>query len=153
MSLLDRILSWLRPRPVPTPPPPAPGDVAPVLALLVAHNAARAAAGLAPLVLDSTLCAKAQAHAAVMARSRILAHDGLGDGNLEQRVKESGYEYRMVSENIAMGQPDAARVVAAWLDDPPHRANILGPYVHLGGGMATSKSGMNFWCCDYGSPR
>jgi uncharacterized protein YkwD len=152
MTIIDLILSWLRPRPAPTPPPPAPGGVSPALALLAAHNAARAAAGLAPLMLDSTLCAAAQGHAEFMARQGVLAHAGIGDGDPWQRMKERGYVFREASENVAMGQRDAAAAVGAWMSDPPHRANILGPYMHLGGGMAVAASGMNFWCCDYGSP-
>jgi uncharacterized protein YkwD len=155
MTFLALLVSLFRRRPAPLPPvappvvSPAPADVP--TALLVAHNAARAAAGLAPLVLDSTLCAAAQGHARQMARYGV-AHDGIGDGTPEQRIKESGYMFREASENVAMGQRDAAAAVGDWMSDPPHRANVLGPYRHLGGGMATSKSGMNFWCCDYGSP-
>jgi uncharacterized protein YkwD len=154
MTVIDRILSWLRPRPArpPLPPPPGAGGVLPALALLAAHNAARAAAGLAPLVLDSTLCAAAQAHAEFMARQGVLAHAGIGDGDPRQRIKERGYVFREASENVAMGQRDAAAAVGDWMSDPPHRANVLGDWKHMGGGMATSKSGMNFWCCDYGSP-
>jgi uncharacterized protein YkwD len=152
MTFLALLVSLFRRRPAPPPPvaPPAPADVP--AALLAAHNAARAAAGLAPLVLDSPLCAAAQGHAAVMARQGVLAHAGIGDGDPWQRIKERGYVFREASENVAMGQRDAAGAVGDWMSDPPHRANILGPYVHLGGGMATSKSGMNLWCCDYGSP-
>jgi uncharacterized protein YkwD len=152
MTFLALLVSLFRRRPAPPPPvaPPAPADVP--AALLAAHNAARVAAGLTPLVLDSTLCAAAQGHAEFMARQGVLAHAGIGDGDPWQRIKDRGYMFREASENIAAGQRDAAVAVGDWMSDPPHRVNILGPYVHLGGGMATSKSGMNFWCCDYGSP-
>jgi uncharacterized protein YkwD len=152
MTFLALLVSLFRRRPAPPPPvvAPAPADVP--TALLAAHNAGRAAGGLAPLMLDSTLCAAAQGHAEFMARQGVLAHAGIGDGDPWQRMKERGYMFREASENVAMGQRDAAAAVGDWMSDPPHRANILGPYVHLGGGMATSKSGMNFWCCDYGSP-
>ena len=59
------------------------------------------------------------------------------------------YPDTAASENIAEGQPDAASVVAAWMDDPPHRANILGDYDRVGVGMARDDMGSIYWCADF----
>lgn len=154
MSIWQAILTLFRRPPAPVPPaplPPVPGPppVASVAqALLAAHNAARAAHNLTPLRLDARLCAAAQGHAEVMVRLGILAHQGLGDGTPWQRIEEQGYRYAAMAENVAEGQPDAVAVVAAWMDDPSHRANVLG-YEDFGGGMARSGD-VPFWVADYG---
>jgi len=39
---------------------------------------------------------------------------------------EYGIAYQVAGENIAMGQTSPAAVVAAWMNSPGHRSNILG---------------------------
>ena len=53
------------------------------------------------------------------------------------------------AENIAEGQPDASAVVAAWMEDPPHRANILGDYNRVGVGADRNGTGPIYWCVDF----
>lgn len=154
MSILQAILAHFRRPPVPVPPaPPGPGpptSASVAQALLDAHNAARAARNLPPLRLDPRLCAAAQRHAEAMAARGVLSHTGLGDLSLWERIARSGYHYSEAAEAAAEGQPTAAAVVAAWMEDPPHRANVLGDYADLGGGMACGSNGVLYWCCDYG---
>lgn len=172
MSWWRRLLDWLGgPRPVvpptplpPTPPPPA-GDVA--QALLMGHNVERAKAGLPPLKLDARLTAAAQGHARRMAAAGRMAHEGLGDGDPWSRIRAAGYAYAEASENLAEGGPvpvpsdrgdfdfrpwSPAEAVEAWMDDPPHRANVLGRWAHMGGASAADAAGNVYYCCDYGRP-
>jgi uncharacterized protein YkwD len=151
MSWLTDLLGWLSQRPAPpapvppTPPQPAPAAVA---AELLGHvNAARAAAGRAPLNLDSRLAAAAGRHAAQMYQKRIMAHDLIGDGTPAYRVAAAGYRWCKVAENVALGQPDPAAVFASWMNSPGHRANILGAYADFGGDVAGS-----YWCAVFASP-
>jgi uncharacterized protein YkwD len=152
-----------RPVPAPTPvlnpgaapaPAPAPGPVSSVSqALLDAHNRERSASGLPPLSPDPRLDASARAHAEVMAELGLMAHEGLGDGTLATRLGAVGYGFSAAAENIAEGQRDVASVVAAWMGDLPHRANILGPSTQMGGAVAYGADGSPYWCVDFGSPR
>lgn len=66
-------------------------------AMLAGHNAARAAAGLAPLAWDEGLVATAQAYATDLARTERFAHAEQPDGPAHQ------------GENLWMGTRDAYR--------------------------------------------
>lgn len=79
----------------------------------------------------------AEGHAEDMARRQFFAHEtpeGVGPG---PRVEKAGCKQWGWAENIAVAQPTPAAVVKAWMDSPPHRANILNPELtHLGVGLA-----------------
>ncbi len=88
-------------------------------------NAERAAHGCGPLHIDDRLMQAAERESRDMATRHFFNHtepDGTTPG---MRVKDAGYTYQMVGENIAANtdQPDDA--VDAWLNSPGHRANIL----------------------------
>ncbi|WP_277207913.1 CAP domain-containing protein [Isoptericola croceus] len=117
---------------------PAPtGAAARVLELV---NAERASAGCGALRADATLDDLGAAHSQDMAARNYFDHttpDGLSPWDRADAAGVQG----LGAENIARGQPDAAAVVAAWMDSPGHRANILscdltrhGLGVHRGAG-------------------
>jgi uncharacterized protein YkwD len=145
---LSWLFPWLRPAPVPTPDPLA-GDVP--TQLLALHNQARARIGLPALRWNGRLEAAAQRHAARMAELGILSHIGIGDGGPADRVKDAGYTWGAMAENIAWNESTPADVVADWLRSPAHRANILGRYVEIGGAVATGHYGP-YWCVVFGTP-
>lgn len=151
MGLFNSILGWWRRRPpvsLPTPstpPGPDPGNVS--ASLLAAHNMARVARGLPALRLDPRLAVSAQAAADACARAGRLDHNA-GGQTPWQRIAAAGYRYREASENLAEGQRSAAEAVNAWLSDPPHAANVLGPHWRdVGFGYAAG-----YWAADYGAP-
>jgi uncharacterized protein YkwD len=170
--LSDLILALLRPRPRPTPPvtppvpppvPPTPPTPAPVPPppsppwdvtgeLLAAHNRERALAGLATLALDPRLQVAAQGHADRMALVGTMAHQGIGDGDLSDRLAASGYRASHGGENVAWNQPDVPAVLRAWMNSPGHRANILGQYRHAGLALARGAQGDPYWCTLFASP-
>jgi len=84
-------------------------------------NEARAEAGFAPLVRDSTLDSLAQEHCDYMKRVGNVNHD-----NFEERAARIGRSY--VGENCAGGYHDAESLVSGWLSSPGHKANIMNPY-------------------------
>jgi uncharacterized protein YkwD len=161
LNLLCQFLSnRLAPRPTPEPePPPAPGPEplpepvptvdpvpappSPESAVIVAINAARAGQGLAALVEDDSLARVSASWAASMASSSDMEH-----GDFADRMA-SVYPNIAAAENIAEGQPDASSVVAAWMEEPLHRANILGEYNRLGVGAKSDESGAIYWCADF----
>ena len=88
-------------------------------------NIERTKAGLQPLTLDLQLVDAAQDHSGDMAQDDFFSHTGADGSNVGSRVKDTGYQYSTVGENIAAGQTSAAEVVEGWMNSPGHRANIL----------------------------
>lgn len=97
-------------------------------------NAERARAGCAPLVIDAALDASAQAWSVESAAT---------DPDTSVHSPAAGQAY---AENVAWNYPSAEAVVAAWMDSPGHRANILNcSYTRIGTGHATSADGEPYW--------
>lgn len=106
--------------------------------------AARAQEDLPALTRHARLDELAQAHAEAMKRARRVAHD-LGDGDLAHRFEAEGLVAKSVGENVAHARsPSAAH--AALYASPSHRMNMLGPYTHVGVGMAKDDTGV--WVCE-----
>jgi uncharacterized protein YkwD len=146
VGILDTLLGWWRRRRPPPPDQPVPGGGGEAGALLAAHNAARAARGLPPLRLDPRLCAAAGRGAGLCAATGRLDHFA-GGTTPWTRIAEAGYRYAGASENLALGQRTAAEAVASWLADPPHAANVLGPWAEAGFARAG-----DVWAADYATP-
>ncbi len=48
-------------------------------------------------------------------------------------IRESGYEYAEIGENLAMGYQTPEEIVRAWLDSPEHKKNLLSnKFTHSG---------------------
>lgn len=118
-----------------------------------AMAAARGAAGLATTASEPGLARAARAIAEDNAKRGELDHVDAGGGTLRGRVTAEGYAFRLVAENLAVGTPDGARVVALWLNSPEHRANLLNPNViHHGLARARGLDGRNYWAAVFGAP-
>jgi len=104
-------------------------------ATLCLINRERAANGEGPLRVNADLQAAAQSHSESMAMVGYFEHSGPEGGTVLDRLRTFGYIDRgtiayEVGENIAWGSfEDAtpASIVAAWMESPGHRANILNP--------------------------
>lgn len=79
-------------------------------------NAARAAAGMHPVVENATLDMKADAWAQVLRGECGLRHSRLADG--------APREWRKLGENVGMGGT-IDQIQVAYMNSPGHRANIL----------------------------
>lgn len=147
MSWLSDLLNKLfhhKPAVRPTPPPPVPVNVE--FALLAAHNAARRADS--PLAIDPRLSTVARNHAAWMAASGDLTHNG-ADGSFPARLGPLGYSTD--GENIAAGQDMVSAVMQSWLSSPGHRGNIMDArYTAAGFAMVRDQFGRCWWCADFG---
>jgi uncharacterized protein YkwD len=110
----------------PVEPAPTPAPAAPALeAALKMVNDFRAQNGVAPLRLNALLTKAAQAHADDMAAKSYFSHysrDGRSPGD---RIAATGYRFMTWGENIAMGQPDWASAIRAWMNSAGHRRNML----------------------------
>jgi uncharacterized protein YkwD len=116
-------------------------------------NQHRATLGLRALKVSSTLTASAVWKARHMATYGYMAHDDPAPPvarTAADRVAACGYDGGW-GENIAVGFPTPAAVLAAWLQSPGHRANIENPaYVVTGAGASAAANGAMLWTQDFG---
>jgi uncharacterized protein YkwD len=80
-----------------------------------------------PVTLSMTLASVALGHAADMAEHDYFEHEDLSGRSPAQRVRASGYQEKLVGENIAYGPKSIDEVVQGWLDSPGHCENIMDP--------------------------
>ncbi|WP_315095738.1 CAP domain-containing protein, partial [uncultured Cellulomonas sp.] len=120
------------PAPVEPPPPPPPTVGEQIVTLT---NAERVAAGLTPFTVSPCATDQATARTALLVAEDRFEHDPL------EPILEA-CAARAVGENIALGYPTPAAVVAGWMGSPGHRANILNPdYTQIGVGCTTGPKG------------
>jgi uncharacterized protein YkwD len=125
----------------------------PILAeLLAAHNKVRAEEKLPPLKINAKLNEAARGHARDMAEHDKLTHEGTDGSDSPKRIKRAGYVYEECSENVAAGQETVAEAMRSWMESPLHRKNVLGDFTEMGGAMAKSSDGKDYWCVDFGRP-
>jgi uncharacterized protein YkwD len=99
--------------------------------------------GMGDLAGNGKLGKAAQGHTNHMVEKGCFSHECPGEGGMSSRVKRTGYLSGArawgLGENIAAGEGERgspAEMVAAWMNSPPHRANILNrSFEHLGVGM------------------
>ena len=140
------------PATVTTPTAPAVPAPAPATSLagyaLNQVNAARAAYGFAPLVLDAKISAVAAAHAWDQARNNYFSHYGLDGSSRETRLSRGGVGFGWSGENqcyhVGIGQQATLNWChGAFMAEPypgqwNHIANILNPNARrMGVGIAT----------------
>ena len=95
-----------------------------------------------PLVSSDALQRAALAHAEDMAERRVLSHAGQDGSTPGERATRSGYQWRVVGENIAAGQSTAEQVVEEWLESPQHCGNLMSPdYSEMGVAFAVAPQG------------
>jgi uncharacterized protein YkwD len=132
--------------------PAAAAAATPQARVVTLVNAARARAGCAPLKVNAQLTKAAQGHSADMAKRNYFAHNTPGGVTPWTRIAQAGYPKAALAENIAAGQPTADQVVRAWLNSPPHRANILNCGLRsVGTGVARGGTYGIYWTQDFGS--
>ncbi|GAC1471580.1 MAG: hypothetical protein NVSMB9_17900 [Isosphaeraceae bacterium] len=114
-------------------------------ALVEALNKDRSLAGRSTLKRNSKLDSASMEIAGTLARQEA-EPDKAGIPDLVQALKKTGYQFRKVSEAVAVGQSDAQEVVKSWKKDPSQRAALLEDFTEVGVGYASAHSGRPFWC-------
>jgi uncharacterized protein YkwD len=112
---------------------PRPGNLARIrAAVLCLHNQVRADHGLPPLREQSKLRHAAGGHSSDMVDRRYFEHTSPGGSTMVDRIVGAGYVRAsagwLLGENLEWGTGRLATprgAVRAWLDSPPHRANLL----------------------------
>ncbi|WP_030566905.1 CAP domain-containing protein [Streptomyces aureocirculatus] len=140
-------------KPKPKPPPvartPVSGETAAEAEVLTLVNEERAKAGCRPVRADTALADLAGAFSADMATRDFFAHTDPDGATPWDRAEKAGIA-DLGGENIARGQVDARSVMAAWMDSPGHRANILNcDYKTMGVGAHFAPGGP-WWTQDFG---
>ena len=116
-----------------------------VRATLCVLNAERARHRLRPLRLNHKLSRAARRHSRAMARQRFFSHTSPSGASFVDRIRSTGYlsgaRSWAVGENIAWGSGTRSTprsIGVAWMNSPPHRANILSSsYRAIGIGIAS----------------
>jgi uncharacterized protein YkwD len=133
-------------------------------ATLQSLNAARAAHGVAPLLLDPLLARAARRHSREMVQRRFFAHDSPGGVRFSTRIAATGWMRRHrrwhVGETLAWGwgvRAAPTAIIDAWLRSPSHRRIALGSgYRRVGIGIvrgtpvAGTPAGLTY-TADFGS--
>lgn len=159
----DSITEAAAPTPIVVSPPSCSTELGAIFSdLLMETNKVRVDRGFSALRLSYKLGQAAQGHAEDMANRDYFAHtspDGLS--TIASRIQAADYLFSTAAENIAAGYNSAEDVVAAWLDSPGHRVNLLNPdYIDVGFGLffdlAVNSSGSSnfdsYWVQDFGRP-
>ena len=98
------------------------GPEADVLAMI---NAERVQHGCKPLRIEARLSEAAERLSRGMAERHYFSHNAPDGSTPGKRVKDTGYIYQMVGENIEINSDDPEAVVSTWMNSPGHRQNIL----------------------------
>lgn len=145
-----------------TAPPPKPTRV--VIPMSLDHmaseivylvNLERAQHSLPPLRVNTRLVADAKLQAAQIAETGVLDHVILSAPYPTPRVRAeaAGYAWNALGENLALGFTDAPSAVAAWMQSPGHRANILaGGYSETGVVLEPDARGRLIFVQTFGAP-
>ena len=112
-------------------------------------NEIRAAAGVAPLTLDTTLCKAASMRALEMDYSNQMSHTRPNGKDCFSVLDFYGASFGTCGENIAAGQTSAASVVKGWKNSPSHYQNMINAsFTKLGVGYSAMGVGDygHYWC-------
>lgn len=119
-------------------------------------NDARLDEGLPPYAWSGALATSAQRHADDMAANELSSHTGSDGSTYAERIAEAGYvawgEGEVVGENFWVGSGTAQDALDWFMDDLPHRENILSDrYREVGVGVATDAEGRSYYVLDLGA--
>ena len=105
-------------------------------------NQQRRANGKPDLTLNKTLCANAAVRAEEISRDDWFSHQR-PDGTI--CFTAVTVDHMTCGENIAYGTRTASATVAAWMDSPGHRANILSDKFTQAGFGCYELDGVRYW--------
>lgn len=89
-------------------------------------NLVRSEQKLEPLSVNEQLTEAARKKAQAIFQEQRFSHT-LGNRSFSAWIKDSGYEYSFVGENLAIDFATEAGAINAWLASPTHKANLLNP--------------------------
>ena len=122
--------------------------------MLNAVNAERAKAKLRPLRLNPTLSQIAGFYACRLIDGGFFQHvDAEDKSTVVTRAGDFGYPFWKIGENLAAEQHTVKEVMAAWMNSPGHRANILDPaFTEIGIAVKLGGEYGIYWVQEFGRP-
>jgi uncharacterized protein YkwD len=109
-----------------------------------------------PLSLNALLDQAALEHSRDMAAHGYMDHTGRDGSSPADRITRTGYKWRMVGENLAIGIMTPDEAVAGWLASPHHCANLMtARFTEMGIAFAVNSStdaGV-YWTQTFGTTR
>lgn len=108
------------------------------------------------LTYSCEIAPAALAHSIDMATNNFFSHTGSDGLKASQRVDATGYQWRVVGENIAAGYHDVDSVMAGWLESPGHCRNIMDPRfeeVAVERVLAENADYSSYWTQVFATPR
>jgi uncharacterized protein YkwD len=100
-------------------------------------NDVRVKNGVGNLDLDPRLSRAAQMKADDMAARGYLAHETPDGRTPWDWIERAGYDFLAAAENLAVGYPNDAELISAWMESEGHRHNLLNQkYTDVGIGIA-----------------
>lgn len=108
-----------------------------------------------PLKLSPALSKIARAHSENMARQEKLEHV-LDDKAPIDRLRDAGYKFTKVGENVALGDAElpVEGIMKLWMESKGHSETLLEPgYTEIGIGIARDKAGQVYYTQLFAKPR
>lgn len=110
-----------------------------------------------PLKMNRKLERSAEKHAMDMAKFRYFSHDSLDGRTFDVRIKNEGYLFQSIGENIAWTEVlSAETVMDGWEGSPHHCVQMMDSgSEEIGIGFAATRIGQTlrvYWVTDFGSP-
>jgi len=90
-------------------------------------NRERTAQGLTPLTANQLLVQAAEDKGQAILAAQAFSHT-LGDRRFSSWVRDAGYNYSYVGENLAIDFNTGEGIIQAWNNSPLHKKNLLSPY-------------------------
>jgi uncharacterized protein YkwD len=113
-------------------------------------NQRRFANGCGQLAVDRELTVASVRQSLYMARTGVFSHVWGNGSTFVTRTRAAGY-FQPSGENIAWGYRTAAEVMAAWMNSPHHRSNILNCGAHsIGTGVVYGVNGVPYYTQVFG---
>jgi uncharacterized protein YkwD len=108
-----------------------------------------------PLTLNTALDRAALEHSRDMANHHYFDHTGSDGSSPADRITRTGYQWRMVGENLASGMTTPEEAVAGWIKSPHHCENLMtARFTEMGLAFAVNPSGSDiYWTQTFGTPR
>ena len=105
-------------------------------------NQHRASLGKVTLTMNDIIYTECKEHSTWMASVDSMNHSGFDNRVINIHTKLGMIP---VAENVAYGQTSAQEVVTAWLNSPPHKANIEGDFNLTGISVVKDSKGVNYF--------
>ena len=117
-------------------------------------NMERTLEDLEPLAWDEQLAKVATGYACRIVEGKFFGHvDPETWTGPDDRLTSAGYEFLIMGENLALGQPTALEVLDDWMESPAHRDNLLSrEWTHVAIGVRTDQDGVPYWVLEFATP-